>query len=117
MKPPREIHPTPFTGTAADNILTWLENFDCIAAHKVCNDQKQLQVIPVYLKDLELLLLIIRPNKNWHHPFEDCFTRSLPQAGPYDMCVKLHELRQISSLETYINNLNALARHLELPEQ
>ena len=33
------------------------------------------------------------------------------------MCVKLHELRQGSSLETYINNLNALARHLELPEQ
>ena len=33
------------------------------------------------------------------------------------MCLKLHELRQGSSLETYINNLNALARNLELPEQ
>ena len=64
MKPLMEIHPTPFTGTAADNILDWLENFDCIAAHNVCNDKKQLQAIPVYLKDLELLLLIIGPNKN-----------------------------------------------------
>ena len=27
-KPSTEIHPTPFTGTAADNILDWLENFD-----------------------------------------------------------------------------------------
>ena len=33
------------------------------------------------------------------------------------MRVKLHELRQGSSLETYINDLDILARHLELPEQ
>ena len=35
----------------------------------------------------------------------------------YDMRVKLHELRQGSSLETYINELDNLARYLELPEQ
>ena len=35
----------------------------------------------------------------------------------YDMRVKLHELRQRSSLETYINDLDTLAHHLELPEQ
>ena len=35
----------------------------------------------------------------------------------YDMCVKLHELRQGSSLEMYSNDLDILARHLELPEQ
>ena len=34
-KPSTQIHPTPFTGTAADNILDWLENFDRIAAHNV----------------------------------------------------------------------------------
>ena len=33
------------------------------------------------------------------------------------MNVKLHELRQESSLETYINDLDILARHLELPKQ
>ena len=33
-KPLTKIHPTPFTGTAAD-ILDWLENFDRIAAHNV----------------------------------------------------------------------------------
>ena len=33
-KPSTKIHPTPFTGTAAD-ILDWLENFDRIAAHNV----------------------------------------------------------------------------------
>ena len=53
-KPSTKIHPTPFTGTAADNILDWLENFDRIAAHNVWNDQKQLQVIPAYLKDTAL---------------------------------------------------------------
>ena len=51
-KPSTEIHPTPFTGTAA--VLDWLENFDQIAAHNVWNDQKQLQGIPVYLKDTAL---------------------------------------------------------------
>ena len=35
----------------------------------------------------------------------------------YDMCVKLHELQQGSSLEMYSNDLDILARHLELPEQ
>ena len=53
-KPSTEINPTPFTGTTADNILDWLENFDRIAAHNVWNDQKQLHVIPVYLKDTAL---------------------------------------------------------------
>ena len=53
-KPSTEIHPSPFTGTAANNILDLLENFDCIAAHNVWNGQKQLQVIPVYLKDTAL---------------------------------------------------------------
>ena len=52
LKPSTEIHPTPFM--AADNILDWLENFDRIAAHKVWNDQKQLQVIPLYQKDTAL---------------------------------------------------------------
>ena len=33
------------------------------------------------------------------------------------MRVKLHELRQGSSLETYISDLTSLAHHLELPEQ
>ena len=33
------------------------------------------------------------------------------------MHVKLHELRQGSSVETYVNDLDTLARHLELPEQ
>ena len=35
----------------------------------------------------------------------------------YDMRVKLHELRQVSSLETYINDLDTLVPHLELPKQ
>ena len=35
----------------------------------------------------------------------------------YDMRFKLHELHQGSSLEKYINDLDTLASHLELPEQ
>ena len=53
-KSSKETHFTPFTGIAADNILDWLENFDRIAADNVWSDQKQLQVIPVYLKDTAL---------------------------------------------------------------
>ena len=52
-KPSTEIHPTPFTGTAAD-ILDWLKNFDRVASQNVWNDQKQLQIIVVYLKDTAL---------------------------------------------------------------
>ena len=64
-KPSTEIHPTPFTGTTANNILDWLQNFDRIAVHNVWNDQKQLQVIPVYLKDCpEFLSIITRADKN-----------------------------------------------------
>ena len=119
-KPSTEIHPTTFTETTADNMLDWIENFDRIAAHNVWNNQKQLQVIPVYLRDTA-------PN----------FYRSLPEQTKtdinllkaalrdryhtqdwlYDVRVKLQELRQESYLETYINDLDTLARHLELPEQ
>ena len=54
-KPSTEIQPSPFTGTAANDNLDWLESFDRIAAHNVWNGQKQLQVIPVYLKDTALI--------------------------------------------------------------
>ena len=53
-KPLTDIHPVPFSGTAAENILDWLKNFNRIATHNVWNDQKQLQVIPVYLKETAL---------------------------------------------------------------
>ena len=57
-----KIHPTPLPGTAIDNILDWLENFDRIAVQNVWNDQKQLQIIPVYLKDTAL---------NFYHSLPD----------------------------------------------
>ena len=119
-KPSTQIHPTPFTGTAADNILDWLENFDRIAAHNVWNDQKHLQVIHVYLKDTALNFYRSLPEQTKtdinllkaalrdHYHTQDRL---------YDMRVKLHELRHRSSLETYINDLDTLAHHLELPEQ
>ena len=49
-----EIHSAPFGGTAAENVLDWLESFNRIATYNVTNDQNQLQVIPVYLKDTAL---------------------------------------------------------------
>ena len=118
-KPSTVIHLTPFTGTAA-NILDWLENFDRIAAHNVWNDQKQLQVIPVYLKDTALSFYRSLPDQTkadinlLKAALRD---RYHTQDRLYDMRVKLHELRQGSSLETYINDLDTFARHLELPEQ
>ena len=119
-KPSTEIHPTPFRGTTADNILDWIENFDRIAAHNVWNDQKQLQVIPVYLKDTALNFYRSLPEQTktdinlLKAALRD---RYHTQDRLYDMRAKLRELRQGSSLETYINDLNTLARHLELPEQ
>ena len=115
-----EIHPTPLTGTTADNILDWIKNFDRIAAHNVWNDQKQLQVIPVYLKDAALNFYRSLPEQTktdinlLKAALRD---RYHTQDRLYDMRAKLRELRQGSSLETYINDLNTLARHLELPEQ
>ena len=53
-KPSTEVHPTLFTGTVANDILDWLQNVDCIAAHNVWTDQKQLQITPIYLKDAAL---------------------------------------------------------------
>ena len=44
--------------------------------------------------------------------------RSLHTQDPlHDMHAKLHELRQESSLEAYINDVDNLARHLQLPKQ
>ena len=112
-KPSTEIHPTPFTGTAVGNVLDWLENFDRIAAHNVWNDQKQLQVIPVSVKDTAL---------NFYRSFPEQTKTDInllkaalrdryhTQDRLYNMRVKLHELRQGSSLETNINDLDSLSR-------
>ena len=116
-----EIHPTPFTGTTANNIfLDWIESFDRIAAHNVWNDQKQLQVIPVYLKNgaLNFYRSLPEQTKTDVNLLKAALRdRYHTQDRLYDMRAKLRELRQGSSLETYINDLNTLARHLELPEQ
>ena len=109
-----------FVGTAAENILDWLESFNRIAIHNVWNDQKQLQVIPVYLKDAALNFYRSLPDqtKAYVNLLKDALRdRYHTQGRLYDMRVKLHELRQGSSLEMYINDLDTLARHLELPEQ
>ena len=114
-KPSTEIHPTFFTGTAADNILDWLENFDRIAVHNVWNDQKQLQLIPVYLKNTALNFYGSLPEQTKTEinllkaALRDCYHT---QDWLYEMRVKLHELRQVSSLEMYINDLDTLAQRL-----
>ena len=119
-KPSSEILPAVFTGTAANNILDWLENFDRIASRNVWNDQKQLQVIPVYLKDTAMNFYRSLPEQTktdinlLKAALRD---RYHTQDRLYDMRVKLHELRQGSSLETYINDLDTLTPYLELSEQ
>ena len=99
-KPSNGIQPTPVTGTATDNIFDWLENFDQIATRNVWNDQKQLQVIPVYLKDTGLNFYCSLPDQTktdinlLKAALQD---RHLTQERLDDMRVKLHELRQGSS--------------------
>ena len=117
-KPSTEIYPTPFTGTAADNILDWLENFNQTAAHNVWNDQKQLQVIPVYLEDtaLNFYRSLLDQTKTDKHLLKSALRGRYHTQDRLYMRVKLHELRHGSSLERYINDLDNLARHLELPE-
>ena len=105
--PSTEIHPTPFAGTAADNILDWLENFDRIAVQNVWNDQKQLQVIPVYLKDTALNFYRSLPDQtktNINLLKAALRDRYHTQDRLYDIRVKLHELRQGSFLETYTHD-------------
>ena len=119
-KPSAEIHPIPFVGTVAENVLDWLESFNRIATHNVWNDQKQLQVIPVYLKNIDLIFYRSLPEQtkgNIELLKTALRDRYHTQDRLYDMRVKLHNLKQGSSLEEYINDLDNLARHLELPEQ
>ena len=92
-KPSTEIHPTPFTGTAANNILDWLKNFDRIAAHNVWNDQKQPQVIPVCLKDTALNFyrsLLDQTKTDINLLKATLLDRYHTQDRLYDMRVKLH---------------------------
>ena len=119
-KPSTEIHPSPFAETATDNILDWLENFDRIAAHNFWNDQKQLQVLLVYLKDTALNFYRSLPDqtKDDINLLKTALRdRYHAQDRLYDMRAKLQELRQGSLLKTCINDLDTLPRHLELPEQ
>ena len=79
-----------------------------------------MQVIPVYLKDKALNFYRSLPEQTktdinlLKAALRD---RYHTQDRLYSMRVKLHELRQGFSLGTYINDLDTLTRHLELPEQ
>ena len=120
MKPSTKIHPVPFTGTAAEKNLDLLESFNQIATHNVWNDQKQLQVIAVYLKDTALNFYRSFVEQTKAHI--DLLNSSLrdryhTQDHLYNIRVKLFEFRQGSSLEAHINDLDNLAHHLELPKE
>ena len=93
-KPSTEIYPTPFTGTTANNISDGIENFDHIAAQSVWNDRKQLQIVPVYLKDTALNFYCSLPEQTKAdiNLLKDALRDHYhPQDRLYDMCVKLHE--------------------------
>ena len=110
--PSTEIHSAPFVGTAAENVLEWLESFNQIVTRNVWNDHKQLQVVSLYLKDTALNFYRSLPDqKNVLQQL------NYTQDHVYNMLVKLHELKQGSSLEAYVNDLDNLSRHLQLPKQ
>ena len=79
-----------------------------------------MQVIPAYLQDTALNFYRSLPDQTktdinlLKAALRD---RYHTQDRLYDMRVKLDELRQRSSLETYINDFDTLARHLQQPEQ
>ena len=66
-KPSTEINPTPSTGTAANNILDWLKNFDHIACNTLCLECSKAVASYTCLSkghSPEFLSLITRANKN-----------------------------------------------------
>ena len=79
-----------------------------------------MQVIPIYLKDAALNFYCSLPEQTktdinlLKAALRDRYHK---QDRLYNMRVKLHELCQGSFLETYTNDLDTLARHLELHEQ
>ena len=79
-----------------------------------------MQVFPVHLKDTALNFYRSLPEQTktdinlLKAALRD---RYHTQDRLYVTRVKLYKLRQGSSLETYINDLDTLARHLQLPEQ
>ena len=107
------MYPISFAGTATENDLDWLKCFNQIATHNVWNDQKQLKnaALNLYQSLLEQTKHNIELLKTtlWdQYHTQDCL---------FDMWVKLHELKQGSSLEEYINDLGNLACLIQLPEQ
>ena len=45
-----ELHPTTFAENDSKNIQEWIKNFKRIATHSQLDEQKQHDVIPLYLK-------------------------------------------------------------------
>ena len=83
-------------------------------------NQKQLQVIPVYLKNTALKFRLSLPEQtkgNIELLKTALRDRYQTQDLLYNMRVKLHELKQRYLLEECISDLDNLTRHLQLPEQ
>ena len=115
-----EIHPSPFAGAAAENVLDWLKSFKVNATYNVWDDQEKLQVIPVYLNNTNLHFYCFLPEqiKGDIELLETALWDLYhTQDSLYNMRVKRHELKQESLLNEYINDFDNLSRHLQLPEQ
>ena len=115
-----EIHPSPFAGAAAENVLDWLKSFKVNATYNVWDDQEKLQVIPVYLNNtnLHFYCFLLEQIKGDIELLETALWDLYhTQDSLYNMRVKRHELKQESLLNEYINDFDNLSRRLQLPEQ
>ena len=115
-----EIHPSPFAGAAAGNVLEWLKSFKVNATHNLWDDQEKLQVIPVYLNNTNLHFYCFLPEqiKGDIELLEAALWDLYhTQDSLHNMRVKRHELKQESLLNEYINDFDNLSRRLQLPEQ
>ena len=115
-----EIHPSPFAGAAAENVLDWLESFKENATHNLWDDQEKLQVIPVYLNNTNLNFYCFLPEEiKGNIELLEAVLWDLyhTQDSLYNMRVKRHELKQESLPNEYINDFDNLSRRLQLPEQ
>ena len=119
-KPTTNIQPSIFTGAEGEDILSWLNKFELIAANSNWNDEKQGRSVPMYLDKSELIYYNSLPEQTkanqqlvkqtlriqYHSPINQCQLRS-----------ELYVLALTGTLSQYTGHREIISQRLNINQE
>ena len=120
LKPASELHPTKFGSAETENILDWAKEFKRIALYNGWTDQQAAVTLPLSLTKSALIFyegLNDSVKCNIEKVLEKLEKEFHSVSKQWTLQAKLYGLKQTGTLESFIDELEALSQQLTINDE